>query len=94
MSETSPDEPMTGEGDQAIAADSDATSAGTGSGRGGDLGTPSKDMPAEEPPSEPQERNAALSGGGKVNTTRDDEPGPILPGRDDDDQAGSRSTNS
>jgi hypothetical protein len=88
MSETSPEEPATGEGDQAIAADSNATSAATGSGRGDDLGTPSKDLPAEEPPSEPQDRNEAVSGGGMVNTSEDDKPGPILPGRDDDDQTG------
>jgi hypothetical protein len=63
--------------DDAIAADSDATAAEGGSGDGGDLGTPSSDL-AEEPPSEPQERNEAVSGGGMANTTEDGEPGPEL----------------
>ena len=71
MTETSPEEPMTGEDDQAIAADSDATSAGTGSGDGDDLGTPSKD-PDEEPPSGQQERNEAVSGGGMADTSDED----------------------
>jgi hypothetical protein len=52
MTETSPDEPATGEDDQAIAADSDAASAGTGTGEGDDLGADEMDggTPAEEPP--------------------------------------------
>ncbi len=65
--------------DAAIAADSDATAAEGGSGEGGDLGTPSKNPQVEEPPSEEQERNEAVSGGGMANTTEDDEPGPELP---------------
>jgi hypothetical protein len=72
--------------EQAIAADSDATAAKSGSGRGGDLGTPSKNPNTEEPPSEPQERNEAVSGGGMANPA-DDESGPVLPGRTEDDQA-------
>lgn len=88
MTDTSPEEPATGEGDQAIAADSNATSAGTGSGRGGDLGTPSKNPDTEEPPSEPQERNEVVSGGGVVNESKDGKTGPVLPGRtEDEDQA-------
>jgi hypothetical protein len=71
MTENSPEEPMTGEDDQAVAADSDATSAGTGSGEGDDLGTPSKD-PDEEPPSGPQERNEVVSGGGVADTSDED----------------------
>ena len=65
--------------DDAIAADSDATAAEGGSGEGGDLGTPSSNPQVEEPPSEAQERNEAVSGGGMANTTEDDEPGPELP---------------
>lgn len=73
--------------DQAVAADSDATSAGTGSGRGGDLGTPSKNPNTEEPPSEPQERNEAVRGGVTVDEAKDDKTGPVLPARSEDDQA-------
>jgi hypothetical protein len=62
------DDPHDLDDGHAIAADSDATAAEAGSGEGGDLGTPSKD-PEEEPPSEPQERNEAVSGGGVANTT-------------------------
>jgi hypothetical protein len=71
MTETSPPEPPTGEDDQAIAADSGATSAGTGTGRGDDLGTPSEDAD-EEPPSEPQERDEVVSGGGVADTSDED----------------------
>jgi hypothetical protein len=71
VTETAPEEPMSGEGDQAVAADSDATSAGTGSGEGDDLGTPSKDS-AEEPPSGQQERHEAVSGGGIAETSDED----------------------
>ena len=49
-------------------AGSDATSTGTGSGRGGDLGAPSTDS---DPPSEPQESNSAVSGGGVVDESED-----------------------
>jgi hypothetical protein len=71
VTETSPPEPATGEDDQAVAADSDATSVGTGSGRGDDLGTPSKDAD-EEPPSGPQERDEVVSGGGVADTSDED----------------------
>jgi hypothetical protein len=73
--------------DRSTAADSDATSAETGSGRGGGLGTPSENPNTEEPPSEPQERNEAVSGGGMVDEAKDDKTGPVLPGRTEDDQA-------
>ena len=49
-----------------------APSPGTGSGRGGTLGTPSR-LPEEAPPSADQEANAVVSGGGVVGPT-DDEP--------------------
>ena len=71
MTETSPPEPPIGEDDQALAADSDATSAGTGSGRGDDLGTPSKDADLE-PPSAQQERDEVVSGGGVADTSDED----------------------
>ena len=71
MTETSPEEPVTGEGDQAIAADAGATSAGTGSGEGDDLGIPSKDAD-EEPPSAQQERNEVVSGGGVADTSHEE----------------------
>jgi hypothetical protein len=75
---------MAKDDDQAIAADSDATSAATGSGRGGDLGTPSKNPNTEEPPSEPQERNESVSGGGMVDEAKDGKTGPVLPGRSEE----------
>jgi hypothetical protein len=71
MTETSPEKPATGEDDQAIAADSDAASAGTGSGEGDDLGAPSEG-PDEEPPSGQQERQEAVSGGGIADTSEED----------------------
>ena len=46
---------------------------GTGSGRGGDLGTPSG-LPDEAPPSADQEANEAVSGGGMVQPTTEGEP--------------------
>lgn len=62
---------MTGDDNQTdAAADSDATAAGTGSGGGGDMGTPSKDLD-ERPPSEPQERNSVVSGGGVADESED-----------------------
>ena len=45
--------------------DADETEPGTGSGRGGSLGTPSG-LPEEAPPSADQEANEAVSGGGMV----------------------------
>jgi hypothetical protein len=76
--------------DKDIAADASGSGAATGgSGRGGDTGTPSKNPQVEEPPSEAQERNEAVSGGGMANTAKDGESGPVLPGRGEDDQADS-----
>jgi len=45
-------------------------SPGTGSGRGGALGTPSR-LPEEAPPSSDQEANAVVSGGGLVGPDED-----------------------
>jgi hypothetical protein len=64
------DDPHDLDDDDAVAADSDAKASDAGSGEGGDLGTPSKDA-NEEPPSEPQERNEAVSGGGVANATEE-----------------------
>lgn len=69
---------MSDHGETHAVADSNATAAGAGSGRGGDLGAPSTKMPAEEPPSSPEERNNAVSGGGIANATEGDDPGPDL----------------
>lgn len=69
MSEQTPDDEPT------PAADSDATAAEGGSGRGGSLGTPSG-LPEEEPPSRDQEENEAVSGGGVVSDPENDEPDP------------------
>jgi hypothetical protein len=59
--------------------DSEATSSprdenepGTGSGEGGDLGTPTG-LPNEEPPSADQEANEAVSGGGMVDPSTEGE---------------------
>jgi hypothetical protein len=66
--------------DKDIAADASGSGAATGgSGRGGATGTPSKDPAVEEPPSEAQERNEAVSGGGMADTTEDDERAPEHP---------------
>ena len=46
---------------------------GAGSGRGGDLGTPSG-LPEEAPPSADQEANDAVSGGGIVQPSTEGEP--------------------
>jgi hypothetical protein len=46
---------------------------GAGSGRGGDLGTPSG-LPEEAPPSSDQEANEAVSGGGIVQPSTEGEP--------------------
>lgn len=46
---------------------------GAGSGRGGDLGTPSG-LPEEAPPSADQEANEAVSGGGMVQPSTEGEP--------------------
>lgn len=46
---------------------------GTGSGRGGTLGTPGS-LPEEEPPSADQEANEAVSGGGMVEPSTEGEP--------------------
>lgn len=46
---------------------------GTGSGDGGSLGTPSG-LPEEAPPGADQEANAAVSGGGMVNPSTEDDP--------------------
>ena len=46
---------------------------GVGSGRGGDLGTPSG-LPEEAPPSADQEANEAVSGGGMVQPSTEGEP--------------------
>lgn len=46
---------------------------GAGSGRGGDLGTPSG-LPEEAPPSSEQEANEAVSGGGIVQPSTEGEP--------------------
>ena len=45
---------------------------GAGSGEGGSLGTPSG-LPEEAPPSADQEANEAVSGGGMVDPTTEDE---------------------
>jgi hypothetical protein len=66
--------------DHDVAADASGSGAAIGgSGEGGSTGTPSKNPQVEEPPSEAQERNDAVSGGGMANTTENDEPGPELP---------------
>ena len=49
------------------------TSPGVGSGRGGAMGTPSS-LPDEAPPSQDQEANAVVSGGGVVGP--EDDAGP------------------
>lgn len=46
---------------------------GTGSGDGGSLGTPSG-LPEEAPPGSDQEANEAVSGGGMVNPSTEDDP--------------------
>ena len=46
---------------------------GAGSGRGGDLGTPSG-LPEEAPPSSDQEANEVVSGGGVVQPSTEGEP--------------------
>lgn len=46
---------------------------GAGSGRGGDLGTPSG-LPEEAPPSADQEANKVVSGGGVVQPSTEGEP--------------------
>jgi hypothetical protein len=69
---------MSDHGDTHATADSDATAAGAGSGRGGDLGAPSSKIPAEEPPSSPQERDDVVSGGGVANESESDDAGPEL----------------
>lgn len=60
---TSPDEPNNGE----------PRDPGAGSGKGGDLGTPSG-LPEEAPPSADQEANEAVSGGGMVQPSTEGEP--------------------
>jgi hypothetical protein len=50
----------------------EARSPGAGSGRGGDLGTPSA-LPEEAPPSADQDANEAVSGGGVVQPDTQDE---------------------
>lgn len=53
--------------------DENDTEPGSGSGRGGALGTPSR-LPDEAPPSVDQEKNAVVSGGGLVGAEDDEEP--------------------
>lgn len=55
------------------AADPERQDPGAGSGRGGDLGTPSG-LPEEAPPSSEQEANEAVSGGGIVQPSTEGEP--------------------
>lgn len=58
--------------DEPEATDVETQETGTGSGRGGTLGTPSS-LPEEEPPSADQEANEAVSGGGMVDTSTEGE---------------------
>jgi len=48
------------------------TEAGTGSGRGGDLGHPDPAKPSLPPPSLDQEENEVVSGGGVADQGDDD----------------------
>lgn len=52
--------------------ESGSQDVGTGSGEGGDLGTPSG-LPEEAPPSADQEANEAVSGGGMVDPSTESE---------------------
>lgn len=61
--------------DETTEAASDVGTATTGSGDGGPTGTPSE-LPDEEPPSADQEANEAVSGGGMVQPSADDDEGP------------------